>query len=267
MEPALLAAPLPPASVLAVPLAAFGLIFGSFVTALSYRLPRGLSIARGRSQCPACEHVLSAADLVPVMSWAVHGGACRHCRTKISWRYPAIELVSAALFVAAGVLAQDMIQLALLLVMTPVMLTLAIIDLEHRRLPNGIVLVLTVLALAWRAVGTGDFLEAGVLAGASVVLGMGLDALYRRQTGRTGLGGGDIKLLAVVGLALPLAPFLMTLGLAGFFGVVFGVVGGGVTRERIGQREFAFAPAVLAALWIGLAAGNTLITLLGHRLG
>ncbi len=267
MEPALLAAPLPPASVLAVPLAAFGLIFGSFVTALSYRLPRGLSIARGRSQCPACGHVLGAADLVPVMSWAVHGGACRHCRAKVSWRYPAIELVSAALFIAAGVLAQDILHLALLLAMTPVMLTLAIIDLEHRRLPNGVVLVLAVLALGWRAAGTGDFLEAGVLAGTSVVLGLGLDALYRARTGRPGLGGGDIKLLGVIGLALPAAPFLMTLGLAGFFGVMFGAIEGGVTRDRIGQREFAFAPAVLAAFWIGLTADNALIALIGNRSG
>lgn len=251
-------------ALLPVPLAALGLVFGSFVTALSYRLPRGESIARGRSRCPACGHVLSAPDLVPVVSWAVHGGACRHCRAKVPWRYPAIELVSAALFVAAGFLVKDALHLVLLLAVTTVMLTLAIIDLEHRRLPNALVLVLAVLALAWRAVSGGNFLEAAALAAASLVLGFGLDALVRRRTGQAGLGGGDIKLLAVAGLALGVGPFLMTLTLAGFFGVLAGTV----ARARNGAREFAFAPAILAASWVGVAAGDDILkTLAMIRLG
>ena len=253
MESPFLAAQLPPISTLpistlAVPLAAFGLVFGSFITALSYRLPRGESITAGRSHCPACGHVLSAADLVPVVSWAVHGGACRHCRAKISWRYPAIELTSAALFVGAGVLARDIVHLALLLAMTPVMLALGVIDLEHRRLPNSLVLLLAALAVAWRALSDGRYLEAAVLATLSTTLGLVLDALYRARTGRAGLGGGDVELLAIVGLALPLEVFLMTLGVAGLLGVLVG----GATRLRRGEAEFAFAPEILAAFWIGL---------------
>ena len=262
MEPQLLAAPLPPVSVLAVPLAAFGLVLGSFVTALSYRLPRGESVARGRSKCPACGHVLGAADLIPVISWVAHGGACRHCRAPVSWRYPAIEIVSATLFVAAGVLVHDFVHLALLLAMTSVMMTLAIIDLEHRRLPNSVVLVLATLALAWRVAGSGGMLEGAGLAAASAVLGIGLDAIYRARTGRTGLGGGDTKVLAVVGLALGLGPFLMTLTLAG----LFGVLGGIFARAHRGESEFAFAPGILAAFWLGLAGGEDIIALLIIRL-
>lgn len=264
MEPPFLAAQLPPLSTLAVPLAAFGLVFGSFITALSYRLPRGESIARGRSHCPACGHVLGAADLVPVVSWAVHGGACRHCRAKISWRYPAIELTSAALFVGAGVLAKDLVHLALLLAMTPVMLALAVIDLEHRRLPNSLVLLLAALAMTWRAAGDGHYLEGALLATLSTALGLVLDALYRARTGRAGLGGGDVKLLAVVGLALPVEAFLMTLGVAGLLGVLIG----GAARLRRGAAEFAFAPEILAALWIGLVAGADIVNGLANiRLG
>lgn len=254
------AAQLPPVSTLAVPLAAFGLVFGSFITALSYRLPRGESIARGRSHCPACGHVLSAADLVPVVSWAVHGGACRHCRAKISWRYPAIELTSAALFVGAGVLAKDLAHLALLLAMTPVMLALALIDLEHRRLPNSLVLLLAALAVAWRAASDGHYLDAVLLATLSAALGLILDALYRARTGRGGLGGGDVKLLAIAGLALPVEAFLMILGVAGLFSVLIG----GAARLRRGEAEFAFAPEILAALWIGLAAGGDIVIKLAN---
>ena len=109
-------------------LAILGLIFGSFITALSYRLPRGESVARGRSRCGACGHTLAAMDLIPVMSWVLQHGACRYCGVKVSWRYPAIEVICAALFAAAGALLQDPVQLLLLIAMTPVMLALAVVD-------------------------------------------------------------------------------------------------------------------------------------------
>ena len=73
-----------------------GLVLGSFVTMLSYRLPRGISIVMPRSHCPACKTQLGARDLVPVFSWLFSGGKCRHCGRRISARYPLIELVVAA---------------------------------------------------------------------------------------------------------------------------------------------------------------------------
>jgi hypothetical protein len=157
---------------LLVPIGALGLVFGSFVTALSYRLPRGESISHGRSRCPSCAHVLGVPDLVPVLSWVGHGGKCRHCGTKISWRYPLIELVTMALFVAAGVFAPTATHLALLLAMTPLMMALAVIDLEHRRLPNSLVLMLATLALAWRWYGDQAILT-GVAGGDRRVVGSG----------------------------------------------------------------------------------------------
>jgi len=239
-----------------IPLAAFGLVFGSFVTALSYRLPRGESIARGRSRCPVCGHTLTVPDLVPVLSWAAHRGACRHCGTKISWRYPAIELLTAALFVAAGVLAADLRHMLLLVAMTPLMVALAVIDLEHRRLPNSLLALLAVLALAWRWSGDQDFLTGGATAAVVIVLGLLLDGAYKARTGETGLGMGDTKLMALAGLALPVGPFLLFLTVAGLLGLLSG---GSWRLLQPGARGFPFAPAILMAYWLGLARGEAML--------
>lgn len=238
-----------------VPLAAFGLVFGSFSTALSYRLPRGESIAHGRSRCPSCGHTLTAPDLVPVLSWVAHRGACRHCAAGISWRYPAIELVTMLLFVAAGVVTRDLTHLLLLLAMTPVMVTLAVIDLENQRLPDVLVLPLAGLAFAWRWAGDGDFLGGLTTAVVVVVLGVMLNAAYKARTGKTGLGMGDTKLFALAGVALPVGPFLVFGALAAFFGVVFGLV----WLWRRGSSQFPFAPVILGAYWACLAAGEIIL--------
>ncbi|MSO72866.1 MAG: prepilin peptidase [Rhodospirillaceae bacterium] len=249
---------------LLVPLGALGLVFGSFVTALSYRLPRGESITRGRSRCPACGHVLTIPDLVPVLSWVVQGGACRHCRAKVSWRYPAIEAVTMALFIAAGLSVDDLTHLVLLLAMTPAMVALAVIDLEYQRLPNSLSILLAALALAWRWQGDGDIL-AGLTAAAAVgVVGVLLDVGFRKLAGRPGLGMGDTKPFALAGLALPLGAFLLFLTIAGVLGVIYGRV----WRWRLRISHFPYAPAILAAFWLCLVAGEPLLQrLVSLRIG
>ena len=252
-------------ALLPIPLAALGLVFGSFVTALSYRLPRGQSIAHGRSRCPACDHVLGAADLVPVFSWIAQGGACRHCRAKISARYPLIEMLSGGLFVAAGVLtAGDPVHLLILLAMTPVLLALAVIDLENARLPNILLGLLAVLACAWRWAGDGELLTGGLTAGAATVVGLGLNAAHKAVTGRSGLGMGDTKLFAVAGLALAVGPFLFFVALAGLLGVLTSLA----VHRRTRGWNFPFGPAIAAAFWITLSSGESLVNqLLTFRLG
>ena len=249
--------PAPSDATTLIPLAAFGLVFGSFVTALSYRLPRGESIAHGRSRCPACGQTLTAADLVPVLSWVAHRGACRHCGSKISWRYPAIELASAGLFVAAGLCAADFLHLVLLVAMVPVMMTLAVIDVEHRRVPNILVLILAVLALAWRWNGDQAVLTGVATAAAAGFAGMILEAGYKRLTGKTGLGMGDTKLAAVAGVALAVGPFLLFLTVAGVLGLILG----GIWRVIMPRPHdtFPFAPAILMAYGLSLAVGDTIL--------
>jgi leader peptidase (prepilin peptidase)/N-methyltransferase len=240
---------------LAFSLAAFGLVFGSFVTALSYRAPRGERISHGRSRCPSCGHALGSRDLVPVLSWVIQGGACRYCRAKISWRYPAIEIATAALFVGAGFLARDFTHLFLLLAMTPLMVALAVIDLEHRRQPNVLLAALALLALAWRWAGDQAFLTGVAVAIAVCILGVLLDMAAKAATGRPGLGAGDTKLFALAALALPVDLFLLFALIAALLGIGLGGIWGWRNRSAL----FPFAPAILAAYWISLVGADSLM--------
>lgn len=230
---------------------ALGLIFGSFVTALSYRLPRGQSIAKGRSACPSCGVTLTARDLVPVFSWVAHGGKCRHCGTRVSWRYPAIEILMAFLFTGAAVAVDDPVRLALVLAATPVMVALAIIDLEHRRLPNGLLLVLAVVFIALRFVLDRDFMTAAVAAASVFAAAVALDAAGRRLI-HQGLSMGDAKLMAVAALALPPVPLLAALGVAGALGAGVAVLPW--TRRLTIGSHFPFGPALLIAIWGAVVA-------------
>ena len=242
---------LPPPAVLAIPAAAVGLVMGSFVTALSYRQPRSQSVAHGRSKCPACGHALNALDLVPVVSWVVQKGACRYCKARISWRYPAIELVTMILFVAAALTVTAPVHLALLMVMTVVMVALAVVDLEQQRLPNAFLLALLALSLAWRWFGDRDLLAGAIAAAAVFAIAVMLNAGFRAATGRAGLGMGDAKLLAIAPLALPLGPALLCLTAGGILGLGWGLV----WRQRSTGREFPFGPAILASYWASLVIG------------
>jgi leader peptidase (prepilin peptidase)/N-methyltransferase len=242
--------PLPPGA-LHVVAALLGLIFGSFVTALTYRLPRGISIAKGRSACPACGTALTARDLVPVFSWVTHRGACRMCGAKVSWRYPAIEVLMAALFVVAAVFVPDHARLAVILAATPIMMALSVIDIEYRRLPNILAGWLAVAALVFRAVTDADFAAAVLSATAVFAFAVLLDYLGRRLIGQ-GLGMGDAKLMSVVALALPTAPLLLALGCAGCLGVVTGLLWRG--SHTAGATQIPFGPAILASFWIAMVA-------------
>lgn len=226
-----------------------GLIFGSFVTALSYRLPRGDSIAKGRSACPSCKTTLTPRDLVPVFSWAAHGGKCRHCGARVSWRYPATEILMALLFCIAALTASDLPRLALILVATPVMMALAIIDIEHRRLPNGLLALLAVLFVALRYAGDRDFLTAAIAAASVFAAAVAIDSLGRRFL-RQGLSMGDAKLMAAAALALPPIPLLAALGIAGILGA--GVAALPRMRKHWPVNHFPFGPALLLAFWGGL---------------
>lgn len=232
---------------LALPLVTLlGLIFGSFVTALSYRLPRGQSVANGRSACPACGATLTPSDLVPVLSWIVHRGKCRHCGAGVSWRYPAIEILTALLFTIAAFAAADVVRLAVVLAMTTVMTALAIIDFEHLRLPNSLLLIFGLLSLVFRYLGDADFTGAALVSAVVFAAAIAVDQAGRRLIGH-GLGMGDAKLMAAAALALPIGPFLGALAAAGAAGALMGTLW---KRRPEGRNQFPFGPVLLACFWV-----------------
>lgn len=199
-------------------LAILGLILGSFVSALNWRLhehskgrnDKQLSIWTGRSMCPNCKHTLGVIDLVPLFSWLVFRSKCRYCSRPISIEYPLLEAVTALLFVGSYIFwpvglmgALSIAIFVLWLAQLVVLVALAAYDLKWRLLPNKLVLALAVLAVAQAVivVATADRPLASVISHlAGVVIGGGLFYLIFQFSRGKWIGGGDVKLGTVLGL-------------------------------------------------------------------
>lgn len=213
---------------------AFGLLTGSFLNVVIARLPKGESIVRPRSKCPSCGTMIAAYDNIPVVSWIALRGRCRHCKAAISVRYPIVELLTAVLFLAArhrygfslSLVVRDWPILSILVALT-------FIDLDHRILPDKLTLGGTALALAtsWMDPRLGVFdaiLGAGLGFGVFYLLAWA----YLAFTGRSGLGGGDIKLLAMLGAFLGPGGVLTAILISSVFGSLVGIVWGLVQKEK-----------------------------------
>lgn len=175
-----------------------GLVIGSFIAALTARWPQGQSIATGRSHCDRCHAVLGALELVPVISFAVQRGRCRHCGAAIAPRYPAIELAAAGIGAAALALNPGAYGAAGA-VFGWWLLTLLVLDVEHMWLPDRLTLPLGLAGLAVAAMLGQPIVDHLIGAAAGFVALAGIAAAYQLLTGRTGMGGGDPKLLAAIG--------------------------------------------------------------------
>jgi leader peptidase (prepilin peptidase) / N-methyltransferase len=236
-----------------------GALVGSFLNVVIHRLPRGESLVRPRSRCPACEATIAGYDNVPIVSWLLLRGRCRHCGTRIPARYPAIELITAASFAAVVAVRGADPHLLLELPFVAVLIAVAGIDLEHKIVPNRIVLPAAVWALATAPVVALSDLPELLVAGAAAFTALLLAAIAYPA----GMGMGDVKLAGVMGLYLGLAvaPALLAAFAAGaMIGVAIVLRDGGS-----GQRGVPFAPFLALGGLIGLLAGSELIDLYSDR--
>jgi leader peptidase (prepilin peptidase) / N-methyltransferase len=236
--------------------APFGLIIGSFLNVVAYRLPRGESLVKPRSRCTSCGEEVRPYDNVPVLSWLILRGRCRHCKTRISARYPAVELVTAIAF--AAVAATKGLDAGLLLELPFVAMLIAVadIDLEHRIVPNKILLPLAVWGIAVAALVRPGDLPGCLIAGAGAFTALLLTAIAYPA----GMGMGDVKLAGVMGLYLGLSvlPALLVAFLAGsVVGIAMLVKHGAAARKQ----GVPFAPFLAAGALVGLLAGPELIDL------
>jgi leader peptidase (prepilin peptidase)/N-methyltransferase len=232
-----------------------GMLTGSFVGVVAHRVPRGVSIVGPRSVCDSCGTQIAAYDNVPVLSWLILRGRCRSCQTAIPARYPLVELAVGMAFAATAiVLRHDPAQLALGLLFVAMLAAITLTDLERRVIPNTILLAGAIAAVVLvAATDPSSFPERGIAAAAA---GGGLFVIalaYPR-----GMGMGDVKLAAVMGLYLgsAVAPALLIGVLAGT------VVGAGVMVSRgSGARKVAvpFGPFLALGGVIALLAGDQLI--------
>ncbi len=263
-------------SVFIAGIAVLGLLIGSFLNVLIYRVPNGLSIVAPPSACPHCGARIWARDNIPVLSWLLLRGKCRHCAEPISARYPLVEAGTGVFFAAVGlwlspVLAAALdslsaarviaafIALAAFLYLASISVALAVIDVDTHRLPNSIVLPgylvgLLLLAAAALLGGTSAVLLSTLVGGAALFLFYLLLALaYPR-----GMGFGDVKLAGVLGLFLGFVGWgaLLVGAFAAFFvGGIFSV--GMLAARRVGRKTgIPFGPWMLLGAWIGVFFGR-----------
>ena len=257
-----------------------GACLGSFVNCLAWRMVHGESVWRGRSHCAECNHQLSALDLVPVLSWLFLRGRCRYCGQKVSPRYVAAELLCAAYFVSMVWAYGLTVHALALCVLGCILLGLSLVDLDTFIIPNGFVvagIVVWVASFAFfgvdmRTIGVG-MLMLGLtgnpvlavlidgLVGAFAVAGvlLALSFAFDKVVGRQSLGGGDIKLLFVVGLFLGLAASVLNLIVACVVGIVFSLATQRSRRDSDDPRVFPFGPSIALATWFTLVAGPSIL--------
>lgn len=239
----------------AVLFAIAGLLFGSFLTVVVHRVPRRQSIVAPRSRCPRCGTELRARDNIPVLSYVLLRGRCRSCGERVSLEYPLTEAATAVLFAAASLAVPPLFPAVLVAVFVGLMLAVALIDARWRIVPNRI--VYPSLTLFGVTILVGDLAGGGVdvvqaLVGMAAYGGVLLViALIMPR----GMGMGDVKLAALIGLVL--GGFdLGYVGVAAFVGVVAGGIGGLVAMAALGygrKQQMPFGPflaggAVVAAL-------------------
>ena len=235
--------------------AVIGAIFGSFFNVVAYRLPRGESLSRPRSRCPGCATQIKAYDNIPVLSWLVLRGRCRACGTRISARYPLVEagtaLLCALVVVDQGFDEDAVLGLAMVLLLVPV----ALIDLDTQTIPNKLMIVGAVAAPAIVLLTEPDAITEHLIA---CVAGGGFFLLAVLAYPR-GMGMGDIKLAAVLGLFLgrAVAPAI-------FIALVAGTVVGGLIMARKGMQEgrktkVPFGPFLALGGYVALFAGDAMV--------
>jgi len=203
-----------------------GLLIGSFLNVVAYRLPRGESLAAPPSHCPSCDTPIRWFDNVPVLGWLVLRGRCRSCGERISWRYPAVELSTGALFGLVAATQDESIRIVLGLLLVTTLVPITLIDLDTRRIPNAITLPAALAALAVGLALDIGFVPEQLIAGAAAFAFFFAAAyLYPR-----GMGMGDVKLAGVLGLYLgrAVAPAI-------FIALITGVLVGLVIIARVGQ--------------------------------
>jgi leader peptidase (prepilin peptidase) / N-methyltransferase len=241
---------------LAIALAAVGgLIVGSFLNVVVYRLPRGESLLHPRSRCPSCGTQLRAIDNIPVVSWVALRGRCAHCGAPVSARYPLVELTTGVLYAAVVATQDDAVRIVLGLLLVTALVPITLIDLDHRIIPNVITGAAAIAALvAIVALDTDFLLEAVIAAAAGGGFFLIAALLYPR-----GMGMGDVKLAGVLGLYLgrAVAPAIL-------IALIAGVVVGAAIIARKGAKEgrktaVPFGPFLALGGMVAFFVGNELV--------
>ncbi|MBA3012470.1 MAG: prepilin peptidase [Proteobacteria bacterium] len=222
---------------------AFGACIGSFLNVCIFRIPEKLSIVFPGSFCPICKKEIPFYCNIPILSYLFLMGRCKHCKSRISFRYPMVELLAGVftvlLFVKFGLTAQ----LFFWMCFVYVLIVISLIDLDHQIIPDRIsipgILIFSSSAVFIPEMSAVTVL-AGIISGGGILYAIAF--VYLKFRKKEGMGGGDIKLLAMIGAATGLKGVLFTLFAGSFMGTFAGIAAMVLTRGCHGQLKIPFGP-------------------------
>jgi leader peptidase (prepilin peptidase)/N-methyltransferase len=244
----------------------YGLVIGSFLNVVIWRVPRHESIVRPPSHCPKCDVKIANRDNIPVVSWVLLRGRCRNCDTPISVRYPLIELLTGVLFAAVGARFSDSWALPAYLVLTAALIALSFIDLEHYILPNRILYPTDVAVIALLAGASALEHDWGAFGRAAIAGVSAFAVFYAIHYISRGMGFGDVRLSFLLGFSLGWLGWGEVFGglFAGFlYGAVVGVL---LLALKVTERRqrIPFGPFLAAGAMTFVLFGEPLVSWYQH---
>lgn len=231
-----------------------GLAIGSFLNVCIDRLPEGMSLARPRSHCPACKRTLASRDLVPVLSYLLLRGRCRYCSMPIPRRVLVVEAGTGLLFLLLWSRYGTSLQFAFVALVACVFIVALVIDLEHRLIPNAVVYPAIGMALVAVPFAVGPGLPQALWGGIVALAPLSVIVLLYPQ----GMGLGDVKLAAFIGLVAGFPLVLLALSIS--FVLAGGIGAAAMLARRIGMKDaLPFAPFLAAGGMVALLYGEEIL--------
>lgn len=234
----------------------YGSCIGSFLNVVIYRVPINISIAKGRSYCPKCNHKIKSYDLIPILSYMLLKGKCRNCKDSISIRYPLIELFTGIIAVITFMARGFSLEAVIIFLVAAILIAIAMIDFDTMTIPDELVIAIIPLALVMVYLQNDISLLSRIIAFFEISIPMIMLNYFVQDS----FGGGDVKLISVCGIILGwqntlLAMFIAIL-IGGFYAIYLLVSG----KSKKGAH-IAFGPYICIGVYIAMIYGNEIISM------
>lgn len=232
----------------------FGITFGSFFNVVGLRMPKDETFVNDRSYCPSCKNQLKWYELIPVFSFIFQKGKCRNCKTRISFIYPAVELFTGFLFAFSYTKIGFEMELLTALLFVSMLMIILVSDISYMIIQNKVLLFFLPLFIIMRIIEPLDPWWSSI---AGALVGFAMIAIIILVS-RGGMGGGDMKLFAMLGIVLGLGNVLVTFFLACLLGAVVGIL---LLAMKVIKRKqpVPFGPYIVIAALISYFYGDSLI--------
>jgi len=237
-----------------------GLIVGSFSNVCIYRIPRNESIIYPASHCPKCRTTIKPIDNIPLLSYILLKGRCRHCKNKISTQYPLVEFLTGLIYLMIYLIYGLTIQTLIYIILSSALIIIAFIDLNQQIIPDvislpgiviGFIISFFVPYISFVNSALGVVIGGGII----LIIGLGGSVIYKKEA----MGGGDVKLAAMIGAFLGWKYIIISLFLGFFLGALAGII---LIMSKIKSKEDAipFGPFIVLGSFITLLWGEKIIS-------